>query len=79
MLLGTFHLTMGLLQLSLDENPSKSKPAVGSLEKATLSLIVLAVFIESSAEIYKAGLPNGIEAYILFTMAEFLWLFLDGT
>ncbi|XP_045807750.1 uncharacterized protein LOC123902133 [Trifolium pratense] len=77
-LLGLFYCSVGLLQLYLDERLI-NKVQEGSLAKSITSLILLALFIELSAELYKAGIADNIEAYALFAAAEFMWFLLNRT
>ncbi|KAI3773221.1 hypothetical protein L6452_04426 [Arctium lappa] len=76
-LLGLFYATVGLLQLFLDHN--LSPPPQNGFQKVLASLLALVVFIDLSAELYKAGVEDSVEAYILFVGAELMWLAFDRT
>lgn len=78
LLLGLFYCTVGLLQLFFDERASLKIPE-GNQQKMLASLLALVLFIELSAEMYKAGVADNIEAYVLFAAAEFIWFSVDRT
>ncbi|XP_076945153.1 uncharacterized protein LOC143616099 [Bidens hawaiensis] len=76
-LLGSFYVIFGLLQLYLDHKFSPDLPQDDGFPKVLASLIALVVFLDLNAELYKAGVADNVEAYILFAGAELMWLALD--
>ncbi|BBN01565.1 hypothetical protein MPTK1_2g08430 [Marchantia polymorpha subsp. ruderalis] len=79
-LLGVFYAVVGLIQLALDRSlaPRDTIPKA-DLRKVITSFLTLSLLLELSAEMYKAGVPYNIEAYILFGLAELNWLLLENT
>ncbi|CAK9198995.1 unnamed protein product [Sphagnum troendelagicum] len=79
-MLGVFYSVVGLLQLVLDNwLAPKQQKLTASLDRVGLSFLSLAVLLEVSAELYKAGVPYNVEAYILFALAELNWWLFDNT
>uniref|UniRef100_A0A7N0UVK6 Uncharacterized protein n=1 Tax=Kalanchoe fedtschenkoi TaxID=63787 RepID=A0A7N0UVK6_KALFE len=79
-LLGLFYTTAGLVQLLLDERfPPKEEEVEASLERTAACLAALALFLQLSAEMYKAGVPGNAEACVLFAAAELVWWLFDRT
>ncbi|KAI5082892.1 hypothetical protein GOP47_0002635 [Adiantum capillus-veneris] len=78
--LGVFYGVIGLLQLVLDNQfASKGRLRKTGSKRLLFSLIFLILILELSAEMYKAGTPYNIEAYVLFALAELNWYLFDGT
>ncbi|KAL3677777.1 hypothetical protein R1sor_020733 [Riccia sorocarpa] len=79
-LLGVFYSVVGLLQLALDRKLApKGRIPQANAQKVLFSLITLALLLELSAEMYKAGVPFNIEGYVLFALAELNWFLLENT
>ncbi|KAL2603058.1 hypothetical protein R1flu_017188 [Riccia fluitans] len=79
-LLGVFYSLVGLLQLALDRRLApKGRVPQADAQKVLFSLVTLALLLELSAEMYQAGVPFNIEAYILFGLAELNWFLLENT
>ncbi|XP_078436338.1 insulin-induced protein [Wolffia australiana] len=85
-LLGTFYAVFGLLRIYLDDTTTSTatttrlQPAVrASLERTIGSLIALAGLLEVSAEMYRLGVADNVEGYVLFALAEAVWFFRDRT
>lgn len=79
-MLGLFYSVVGVLQLVLDKYLArKGNLPTADLRKVVFSFITLATLLEVSAELYKAGTPFNIEAYILFALAEANWLVFENT
>lgn len=79
-LLGVFYGVVGLSQLVLDKwFAPKDWLQKTSSKRLFFSFIFLITILELSAEMYKAGTPYNIEAYVLFALAELNWYLFDGT
>lgn len=79
-LLGMFYGIVGLLQLVLDKwCAPQDWLQKTSLKRLIFSFIFLGMILELSAQMYKAGTPYNIEAYVLFALAELNWYLFDGT